>query len=125
MLGYLAKLTGTRAVTTRRQYVKAGCSEHCREKHQHVMSVSGRWSVTGAKATVVLWNIRPYIHLQSEAVQTALVVGLGAGFKPATVARMAELGWDVPDSGRPGAGESAVGAGCGGRLVRNTVTCGV
>jgi hypothetical protein len=93
MLQYLAKLTGTRAVTTRQQYVKAGCSEHCREKHQHVMSVSGRWSVTGAKATVVLWNIRPYIHLQTEAVQTALVVGLGAGFKPAT-ARMGEVvGW--------------------------------
>jgi len=41
MLRYLAKLTGTRAVTTRRQYVKAGCSER-REKHQHVLSVSGR-----------------------------------------------------------------------------------
>ena len=74
---------------------------------------------------MVLWNIRRYIHLQTEAVQTALVVGLGTGFKPATVARMRELGWDVPDSGRPGAGESAVGAGCGGSLVRNTVTCGV
>ena len=97
MLGFLAQLTGTRAIVTRRQYVKAGCSEHCREKHQHVMSVSGRWSVTGAKATVVLWNIQPYVHLQSDAVRTALLVGLHTGYKPATVAKMSELGWDVPD----------------------------
>jgi hypothetical protein len=86
MLHYLATLTGTRAITTRRTYVKAGCTEHCREKHQHVMSVSGRWSVTGAKATVVLWNIRPFIQLQTEQVQTGLVVGLSAGFKPAHAA---------------------------------------
>ena len=77
--------------------MKAGCSEHCGEKHQHVQSMSGRWSVTGAKATVVLWNIRPYQHLQVKAADTALVVGLGTGYKPATVARMAELGWDVPE----------------------------
>jgi hypothetical protein len=86
MLHYLATLTGTRAITTRRTYVKAGCTEHCREKHQHVMSVSGRWSVTGAKATVVLWNIRPFIQLQTEQVRTDLVVGLSAGFKPAHAA---------------------------------------
>jgi hypothetical protein len=66
--------------------VKAGCTEHCREKHQHVMSVSGRWSVTGANATVVLWNIRPFIQLQTEQVRTDLVVGLSAGFKPAHAA---------------------------------------
>ena len=76
MLTYLAKLTGTRSVVTRQAYVKAGCSEHCREKHQHVMSTSGRWSVTGAKATVVLASIRPFVHLQTEAVRSAFG-GLG------------------------------------------------
>jgi hypothetical protein len=101
MLQYLAKTTGTRAITTRRQYVKAGCSEHCRTKHQHVTSVSGRWSVTGVKATVVLWNIEPFMRLQSDQVRTALLVGLHTGFKPATVAKMTQLGWDVPDFAGP------------------------
>lgn len=101
MLNYLADVTGTRAVVTRRAYSKAGCAEHCSEKHQHVVSASGRWSVTGAKATVVLWNLRPFVRLQAEALRAALVVGLGANHKPGTVAKMAALGWDVPEFGAP------------------------
>jgi hypothetical protein len=97
MLEYLGELTDTRPTITRRSYSKAGCAEHCQEKHQHVVSVSGRWSVSGVKATVVLWNIRPFLRLQADAAREALVVGVATGFKPATVKRMAELGWDVPE----------------------------
>jgi len=99
MLEYLASLTATRMVVTRRSYVKAGCAQHCREKHQHIESVSGRWTLTGMKATVVLWNIRPYMRLQTEALTSALTVGLTAPFKPAKLRAMAELGWDLPDLG--------------------------
>lgn len=99
MLDFLAELTGTRAITTRRSYSKAGCAEHCKEKHQHITSTSGRWSVTGAKATVLLWNIRPYVHIQVDEVRSALVVGLTTNVKPATITKMADLGWDIPPFG--------------------------
>ena len=97
MLEYLASLTDTKMVVARRSYVKAGCAQHCREKHQHIESVSGRWTLTGAKATIVLYNIRPYVRLQVEAVTSALVVGLAAPFKLAKLKRMADLGWEIPD----------------------------
>lgn len=97
MLTFLGDLTGTRAIVRRRQYSKAGCSEHCGEKHQHVVSVSGTWSVSGAKATIVLWNIRPFMRLQVEAATSAVVQGLDAPIKPATLTKMFELGWDLPE----------------------------
>ena len=97
MLTFLADVTGTRAVVTRRQFSRAGCAEHCSEKHQHVTSVSGRWSVSGVKATVLLWNVRPFMRLQAEEATSALAVGMSTKYKPATVRKMAELGWDVPE----------------------------
>lgn len=100
MLEFLANLTGTRAIVTRRDYTKAGCAEHCAEKHQHIVSVSGRWSVTGAKATVLLWNVRPYMRLQTDVATAAIGSGLRAGYKPATLKNMRDLGWDLPDFGK-------------------------
>lgn len=97
MLKYLASITGTRSIVTRRSYSRAGCNEHCKEKHQHVVSVSGRWSVTGVKATVLLWNIRPYVRLQVDAVTSALNVGMEAPFKPGVLQKMVDLGWEIPD----------------------------
>lgn len=94
---YLGELTGTKAIVTRRAFVRAGCTQHCKEKHQHVQSVSARWSLTGVKATVVLWNVRPFLRVQTERAGEALEVGLRTRFKPATVRRMQELGWDVPE----------------------------
>lgn len=97
VLNYLAEATGTKMITVRRAYSRAGCAEHCAEKHQHVVSLSGRWSVTGVRATVVLWNIRPYLTLRADEARSALVVGLAAPFKPATPRKMADLGWELPD----------------------------
>lgn len=97
MLAFLAGLTGTKVTTVRRQYMKAGCAEHCKEKHQHIQSVSGRWSVSGVKATVLLFNVRPYIRLQGDDLRYALDVGLRAGYKASTVTKMTALGWDAPE----------------------------
>lgn len=94
---YLGELTGTRAIQTRRSYARAGCSEHCADKHQHIVSVSGRWSLTGAKATILLWNIRPFLRLQVERAAQAMNVGFSTPFKPATLQKMQQLGWDVPE----------------------------
>lgn len=97
VLATLGEWTGTRVVVTRRNYSRAGCAEHCPHPHQHIVSVSGRWSLTGAKATVVLWNVRPYLRVHADDARAALVVGTAAPFKPATPAKMAALGWDLPD----------------------------
>ena len=101
VLELLARLTGTSVTTVRRGYAKAGCAEHCPEKHQHVTSVSGRWSVTGVKATVLLWNIRDYLMFQRDAAVDAIALGLATPFKLATPQKMADLGWQVPDFGTP------------------------
>lgn len=97
IFNYLGELTGTRAIETRRDYTRAGCSQHCSEKHMHIVSRSGRWSLTGAKATVVLWNIQPYLREKKDAADGALAVGLATKFKQGTVDKMAALGWDVPE----------------------------
>lgn len=94
---YFSELTGTKAIVVRRSYSRAGCSLHCKEKHQHVVSVSGRWSLTGAKATIVLWNIRPFLRVQLDRAEEALSVGLETRFKPATLEKMRQLGWDLPE----------------------------
>lgn len=99
VLQYLADLTGTKVTVVTRGYSKAGCAEHCPEQHQHIHSRSGRWSVTGVKATVLLWNIRPYLRFQAEAAATAITLGLSAPFKPATPGKMLTLGWALPEFG--------------------------
>lgn len=97
VLRLLADVTGTTVTTTRRKYSKAGCAQHCPDKHQHIVSESGRWSLTGVKATVLLWNIRPYMHFQTDAAREAINLGLRAPFKPATLQKMESLGWELPD----------------------------
>lgn len=100
LLQFMARSTGVRAITTRRGYSRAGCAQHCAEKHQHIVSVSGRWSLNGAKATVLLSACLPYLRLQRDAALQAIAVGLTAPYKPATVRKMEEeLGWPVPEFG--------------------------
>lgn len=97
LLRLLGGLSGMRVVVTKRSYAKAGCAEHCKEKHLHVTSESGRWSVSGAKATVILAAVLPYLRLQVDDARAALLVGLRAPFKPATLRQMERLGWPIPE----------------------------
>lgn len=97
MLDLLADLTGTKVTKTQRSFMRMGCSIHCQEKHRHVQSNSGRWSLSGAKATVLLFNVLPYLRLQVPEATASLDVGLATRFKKATVQKMAQLGWKVPE----------------------------
>jgi len=97
VLDTLAEWTGTKVTVTRRNYSRSGCADHCPEPHHHIVSTSGRWSVTGVKATVVLWNVRPYLRVHADDARSALVLGMAAPFKPATPEKMRALGWDLPD----------------------------
>jgi hypothetical protein len=107
LLNWLGEITGTRPVTTSRSYGRAGCSEHCPDAHQHVTSISGRWSVTGVKATVVLFNVAPYLRVRAQDAADAMALGLSAGFKRATVQKMAALGWALPNYDTQRVGEPA------------------
>ena len=95
LLDLLCTVTAIRKVVTRRAYTKAGCAEHCQEKHIHTVSKSMRWSITGIKATVVLDNCLPYMRIQQEEAQRVLAIGLVAPRTTAALRRMAELGWDT------------------------------
>jgi hypothetical protein len=81
---------------TQRGYDKHRCLEHCTKAHEHISSVSGRWTVSGAKATVVLAGTRPWVRFQVEAWDRALEIGIGAARKGGTVEKMAALGWPLP-----------------------------
>lgn len=97
MLTYLGEITGVRPVITSRNYTKAGCSEHCAEKHVHVISTSGRWLVSGVKATVVLAACRPYLRWKGTEADAVVDLGLSSPFKAATPGKMRALGWPLPD----------------------------
>lgn len=96
LLQVLADSTGTAVTVIKRDYNGVRCAEHCPEKHVHTISVSGRWSVTGAKATVLLHNVVPHLRVQRVVAQEVLEVGLGAPHKAGTVVKMKDLGWEIP-----------------------------
>ncbi len=97
LLTYLGELSGVAPFTTKRSYDKHRCREHCTEAHQHILSVSGRWSVSGAKATVILYAVEPYVMFKKDEVAEALTAGLKAPRKKATPAKMHKLGWPMPE----------------------------
>lgn len=96
LLQWLAQITGTGVTVTDRGYDKHRCLEHCSAAHEHVRSVSGRWSVSGVKATVVLAGTRPWVRFQWAEWDRAVEVGIGAPRKSATVEKMVGLGWPLP-----------------------------
>jgi hypothetical protein len=96
LLRWLGEITDVRSIVTLRTYDKHRCLEHCTEAHDHIDSVSGRWSVTGAKATVVLCATLPYVRFHVPEWERAVGLGLGANKKPKTVQTMKDLGWPMP-----------------------------
>jgi hypothetical protein len=85
-----------KSIVTQRSYDKHRCLEHCTKAHEHIRSVSGRWSLTGVRATVVLVATREWVRFHEEAWDAGIVAGLEAPRKPAVLQKMAALGWPVP-----------------------------
>jgi hypothetical protein len=94
---FLCSATGMNPVLVRRDYKRVGCHDHCDRRHLHVKSQTSRWTVSGAKATIVLAATRPYLHIQTRDADAALACGLSATHKPATPTKMAALGWPLPE----------------------------
>lgn len=101
LLDHLCTLTGTKLTDDAREYARRPCGEHCRETHSHVARQSAKWRVDSARATVVLWAVRPFIVGQVDEVGRALSAGLAAwpAARGNTGAQMAALGWPLPPAG--------------------------
>jgi hypothetical protein len=99
VLEVLASSTGTKVITTTRDYHRHACTAHCPPEHHQnkVKSTSSRWSLTGAKATVVISAVLPHLRAQTETAKAVMEVGLEAPRKPNTLDKMVELGWPIPE----------------------------
>jgi hypothetical protein len=110
----LSQMTGTAPTTALHnhpvpeEWKRRGCAEHCPEAHVHTVVTSmpdiGRWTIAGASAGVVLWNLRPYMVSEDEPWDWALAMtlastrlsGQGSGAAVAAIRRLASLGWELP-----------------------------
>lgn len=96
LANYLGHLTGIKPIMVNRQYTKHRCLEHCDKPHEHITSSTARWSVSGAKATVLLNAIKPYVQIQKSEIEELAELGLSAPKKKATPLKMMSLGWPLP-----------------------------
>lgn len=95
LLERIARTTGVKVIHVRRAYSRLGCMEHCEDPHLHVRSYTGRWELTGARAVIFLRSVLPYLVQLNHAATRVLASTGGAPVKPATIRKMAELGWSV------------------------------
>jgi hypothetical protein len=93
LVKHLCTITDMKPVGFERNYNRAGCGEHCPEPHVHVQAQWWRWIITGAKCTVVLAALLPYLRVQRDLAQQLIEAGREAPYKPATVRKLHELGW--------------------------------
>ena len=111
----LSRLTGTAAeaqkARTAKDFMRRGCSTHCPEAHVHVddlwqLPPIGRWSITGAGAAIVLYNVLPYLasddkgfkEIMDEILEYVVLTGQGSGATKATIKRLVSLGWELPSA---------------------------
>ena len=115
VIAKLAELTGTNPEAKRVQEIKddwmrRGCIEHCPQAHIHhhekwQMPTTSRWSITGVAAGVVLFNLRPYLvddmkpydEFIAKVIEQATLTGRGSGATRASLARLINLGWELPE----------------------------
>lgn len=110
----LSSLTGTKAelqaARPLKDFMKRSCIEHCPEAHVHIedtdrmMPRIARWSITGAGMVTVLDNLMPFLMVDRgypEAVdqvsRDTTLTGQGSGAVLASLRRLRDLGWDLPD----------------------------
>jgi hypothetical protein len=115
VIGELCRLTGStvepRSERRVKDWMKRGCTDHCPEPHIHCEDLApgylpaiSRWSLTGAAAAVVLFNVIPYMvtdrgmeDLMTEALNNVNLAGRSGNAARQAVARLAKLGWDLPE----------------------------
>lgn len=93
ILKEFARVTDIKVTTVNRKYDRVGCQAHCEEPHLHVESVTGRWSVSGIKATVMLRALLPYLRLKTPEARIMLETFGNAPYKLHVLQKMIDLGW--------------------------------
>lgn len=96
VLSWLGEITGTKVIETRRKYTRHNCTEHCPDRHAEIVSRSGRWSITGMRAVIVLLNCEPYLRVQAARARELIDAGLAASYQGSVVNDMAKRGWAIP-----------------------------
>lgn len=92
-----------------KDFMRRRCTEHCPEAHVHVhddyvMPATMSWTVTGAAAGVVLYNLLPYMTCETVGYRAtmqrvfaqATLTGRGSGATRAALFRLQNLGWKLP-----------------------------
>jgi hypothetical protein len=112
VIGELCRLTGgsvePRPPAPGKEWDRKGCTEHCAAAHVHVeigsQPSTGRWTVTGAAAAVVLHNVIPYMltdrgmeAMMTEALENVNLAGRSGNNARRAVRRLAQLGWVLPE----------------------------
>jgi len=115
----LSALTGTspelQAEKLSPDWMRRLCVEHCPEKHVHgsneanetypwKLPATGRWTITGAGAAVILWstlgfqrNKRDMPEALEAMLAYAKTTGQGWGATRTSLLRLRNLGWRMPD----------------------------
>jgi hypothetical protein len=96
VLSWLAEITGTKVIETRRKYTRHNCTEHCPSRHSDITSRSGRWSITGMRAVIVLLNCEKYMRVQESRARELIDAGLAATYQGQVVNDMRRRGWEIP-----------------------------
>lgn len=96
-LPWLAERTGVKIIEVTKGYNRHQCSDHCPQAHTRIESTTGRWVMTGARATIVLYNIAPFMHVQARRARDLVEAGQEIGYKTNVVNDMTRLGWMVPE----------------------------
>lgn len=96
-LPWLADLTGVKIIEITKGYNRHQCTDHCPQAHTRIESLTGRWVLTGARATIVLFNVLPYLRVQRREALQLVGTGQTIGYKTNVVNDMKRLGWEAPD----------------------------
>ena len=96
-LPWLADLCGVKLIEITKGYTRHQCSEHCPEKHTPIASVTQRFQITGARATIALYTLQDYMRVQHVEARRLVELGRVIGYKTDVVNDMARLGWRLPE----------------------------
>lgn len=96
-LDWVAAVTGTKVVEIPKAYNATRCSQHCTDKHVHVITTARRWVLTGARATIVLHTVEPFMRVQGRQARDLVELGRRVGYKRPVVEEMRALGWSIPE----------------------------
>lgn len=109
-LDWLAEVTGVAVMGIAKDYSKHQCTDHCPDRHMRIEASTRRWQLTGARATIVLHAVEPYMRVQGRDARQLVHEGLAAGYKGDVVIGMRGLGWPIPDLKDQPRARIAVGA---------------